>query len=117
MMRKLTREKWLKEMPELIYKLKKDYNFYYNRHYNFITKDIIELTNKSKLTHRIVLYTKDQRFFLVVYSKKGPSIYYTDDYVTSKWPVIRYFIRKFVKFYDKADKDRFEEEFAKYATE
>ena len=52
-MRKLTKDEWLKEMPDLIYKLKKNYGFYYSGCFR-ISKDILEITKNKKHKHKII---------------------------------------------------------------
>ena len=39
-MKTLNKEEWLSEMPELIYNLKLNYNFYFSGFYTNIKKDI-----------------------------------------------------------------------------
>ena len=105
-MKKLTKEEWLTEMPDLIYKLKKDYGFYYSGFPVRISKDILEIIKNPKNKHKVVLYNKDQKFFLVVYRKNDCVIYYTTEYMEDeKWNRISYFTKKFKKFYTKAEKE------------
>ena len=105
-MKSLTKEQWLEEIPELIYKLKKDYGFYYSGFPVRITKDILEIIKNPKNKHKIVLYNKDQKFFVVVYRKNDSVIYYTTEYIKDqKWNRISYFTKKFKKFYDKAERE------------
>ena len=45
---KKTRKEWLKEMPDVIYNLKKNYNFYYAcDRPSIIKKEITEVINKG----------------------------------------------------------------------
>ena len=102
----LNKEQWLKEMPELIYNLKFKYNFYFSGFYTHITKDILEIIKNPKNKHKISIYNKDNRFFLVVYSSRGADIYYTSEYRNDKnTNRIRYFMQKFNKSYKKAEVD------------
>ena len=103
-MKKLTKEEWLTKVPELIYKLKKDYGFYFSGMYSCISKDILEAVNPNKHKHKIMLYKRNQRFFLVVYMKNGYDIYYTNEYINdTSWNRVRYFLKKFQRAYDKAE--------------
>lgn len=105
-MKKLTKEEWLADMPELIHKLKKEYGFYYSGFPCRINKDILEIVNAGKHKHKIVLYRKDQRFFLVVYRKADSIIYFTNEYVDDKnWNRIRYFEKKFSRAYARAERE------------
>ena len=103
-MKTLNKEDWLNEMPKLIYNLKLNYNFYFSGFYTRIKKDILEIVKNPKHKHKIAVYTKDNRFWLVVYRKGSPDIYYTAEYKkdtnTSR---INYFMRKFRKSYKKAE--------------
>ena len=103
-MKTLNKEEWLNEMPELIYNLKLNYNFYFSGFYTNIKKDILEIVKNQKQKHKIAIYNKDNRFWLVVYRKGSPDIYYTAEYKkdTDK-SRISYFIRKFRKSYEKAE--------------
>lgn len=106
MMKNLTKEQWLEEIPELIYKLKKDYGFYYSGFPVRITKDILDIINTKKHKHKIVLYKRDQRYFMVVYRKNDTIIYFTNEYRDDKKNNrIRYFIKKFSRAYKKAEKE------------
>lgn len=103
-MRILNKEQWLTEMPKLIYKLRYKYEFYFSGHYSIIKKDILEIVNKSKHRHKIVLYTQNGRFYLVVYRKGSPDIYITNEYRhDTNYNRISYFLRKFKKSYEKAE--------------
>ena len=91
-------------MPELIYKLKSKYNFYFSGFYTHISKDILDIVKNPKNKHKISVYNKDNRFFLVVYSKRGADIYYIAEYKDDKnTNRIRYFMQKFNKSYKKAE--------------
>ena len=46
-MKTLNKEQWLNEMPELIYNLKLNYNFYFSGFYTKIKKDILEIGRAS----------------------------------------------------------------------
>ncbi len=65
----LNKDQWLSQMPELIYNLKSKYNFYFSGWYATINKDILEIIKNPKHKHKIAVYCKDKRFFLVVYRK------------------------------------------------
>lgn len=82
---KRTRKEWLNEMPEMINKLVKNYNFYYSGGYISTFKgEITDLVTKKykKNRHKIVLYQNEKmtQVYLVVYSKKTITVYYTNDY-------------------------------------
>jgi hypothetical protein len=101
------REGWLKTVPEVIYKLKREYNFYWPEMYVKTQKDIMEIINPEKHRHKIMLYNIKQRFFIVIYTKRGPQISYTDEYKNdTRYNRIKYFMNKFKKVYKKAEDDR-----------
>lgn len=103
-MKTLTKEEWLKEMPELIYKLKKEYGFYFSGYYSIIRKDILDVVKPEKHKHKIIIYRRGQRFFLVVYKKNDFDVYYTNEYVKdTSWNRINYFLKKFNSAYKKAE--------------
>jgi hypothetical protein len=103
-MKKLNKEQWLTEMPKLIYKLKFNYNFYFNGCYSIIKKDILEIVKNPKNKHKISVYNKDNRFFLVVYRKGSPDIYVCTEYKNdTSSNRIKYFMKKFIKSYKKAE--------------
>lgn len=105
-MRTLNKEEWLNEMPQLIYNLKRNYNFYFSGFYVTITKDILDIVKNPKNKHKISIYKRanDNRFFLVVYRKGSPDIYYTAEYKNdTSSNRIRYFMKKFEKSYKKAE--------------
>lgn len=103
-MKTLNKEEWLSEMPELIYNLKLNYNFYFSGFYTKIKKDILEIIKNPKHKHKIAVYTKDNRFWLVVYRKGSPDIYYTAEYKKDiNNSRVNYFMRKFNKSYEKAE--------------
>jgi hypothetical protein len=106
-MKEFKKEEWLTEIPKLIYKLKKNYGFYYNcRSYSRISRDILDVINPKKHKHKIVLYNKDNKFFVVVYRKNDTVIYYTNEYKRdTRYGRIRYFVNKFEKAYKKAEKE------------
>ena len=105
-MKTLNKEEWLSEIPELIYNLKLNYNFYFSGFYTRIKKDILEIIKNPKNKHKISIYNKDNRFWLVVYKKESPDIYYTAEYKkdTSN-SRISYFMKKFRKSYEKAESE------------
>ena len=103
-MKTLNKEEWLSEMPELIHNLKLNYNFYFSGFYTNINKDILEIIKNPKNKHKIAVYNKDNRFWLVVYRKGSPDIYYTAEYKKdTDTNRINYFMRKFRKSYKKAE--------------
>lgn len=105
-MKSMTKEEWLNDIPEMIYKLKKNYGFYYSGFYCNINKDILEVINPKKHKHKVVLYRRDQRFFLVVYRKNDQIIYFTNEYVgDTNWNRIRYFEKKFSRAYKRAERE------------
>lgn len=114
-MKTLNKEQWLTEMPELIYKLKVNYNFYFSGYYATIRKDILEIIKNPKNKHKIAVYNKDNRFWLVVYRKGSPDIYYTAEYKNdAKQGRVNYFMKKFRKSYQKAEADYEYREESKY---
>ena len=69
-----------------------------------INKDILEIIKNPKHKHKIAIYNKDNRFWLVVYRKGSPDIYYTAEYKKdTNNSRISYFMRKFRKSYKKAE--------------
>lgn len=108
-MRTLTKEEWLTEIPELIYKLRKEYGFYYSGWSCNIRRSIFEVIKDKKNLknrHRIVLYQNNQNFYLVIYRKNDTVIYETGEYhYDTKWNRISYFTKKFKKYYDKATEE------------
>lgn len=103
-MKTLNKEEWLSEIPELIYNLKLNYNFYFSGFYTRIKKDILEIIKNPKNKHKISIYNKDNRFWLVVYKKGTPDIYYTAEYKKdTSGSRISYFMKKFRKSYKKAE--------------
>ena len=105
-MKQFNKDEWLTEIPKLIYKLKKEYSFYYSGFNTRITKDILDVINPKKHKHKIVLYNKENKFFLVVYRKNDTIIYYTNEYRQDKtFNRIRYFVKKFSAAYKKAEKE------------
>lgn len=132
--KKKTRKEWLKEMPEIIYNLKKNYNFYYGKRPIEIKRDIIDIVeeNYDKNRHKIILYKTKNRellsLYLVVYAKKTVTIYYCLEYRyeqdiiftdidgtptgqtgnKNQWACIKRFMKKFDLAYEKAVKERTE---------
>ena len=105
-MKILNKEDWLNDMPKLIYNLKLNYNFYFSGFYTRIKKDILEIIKNPKNKHKISIYNKDNRFWLVVYKKESPDIYYTAEYKKdTNNSRISYFMKKFRKSYEKAESD------------
>ena len=100
----LSKEEWLNNMPKLIHNLKLNYNFYFSGFYTRIKKDILEIIKNPKNKHKISIYNKDNRFWLVVYKKGSPDIYYTAEYKQdTSSSRINYFMRKFRKSYKNAE--------------
>ena len=100
----LSKEEWLNDMPKLIHNLKLNYNFYFSGFYTKIKKDILEIIKNPKNKHKISIYNKDNRFWLVVYKKGSPDIYYTAEYKQDTGSSrINYFMRKFRKSYKNAE--------------
>ena len=105
-MKILNKEDWLNEMPKLIYDLKLNYNFYFSGFYTRIKKDILEIIKNPKNKHKISIYNKDNRFWLVVYRKGSPDIYYTAEYKKdTNNSRISYFMKKFRKSYEQAESE------------
>lgn len=131
---KLTRKEWLKELPEVIYNLKKNYNFYYSKRPIEIKRDIKDIVeeNYDRNRHKIILYRTKNRellsLYLVVYAKKTVTIYYCLEYRyeqniiftdldgnptgqtgnKNQWTCIKRFMKKFDLAYEKAVKERIE---------
>ena len=102
----LSKEEWLNDIPKLIYDLKLNYNFYFSGFYTRIKKDILEIVKNPKNKHKISIYNKDNRFWLVVYKKGVPDIYYTAEYKKdTNNSRISYFMKKFRKSYEKAESE------------
>ena len=105
-MKILSKEEWLNEMPELIHDLKLNYNFYFSGFYTKIKRDILDIIKNPKNKHKISIYNKDNRFWLVVYKKGTPDIYYTAEYKKdTSSSRISYFMKKFRKSYEKAEQE------------
>ena len=103
-MKILNKENWLNDMPKLIYDLKLNYNFYFSGFYTKIKKDILEIIKNPKNKHKISIYNKDNRFWLVVYRRGTPDIYYTAEYKKdTNNSRISYFMKKFRKSYEQAE--------------
>ena len=103
-MKVLNKDEWLNDMPKLIYDLKLNYNFYFSGFYTRIKKDILEIIKNPKNKHKISIYNKDNRFWLVVYKKGSPDIYYTAAYKKdTSSSRISYFMKKFRKSYEQAE--------------
>ena len=103
-MKTLNKEEWLSEIPELIHNLKLNYNFYFSGFDTKIKKDILEIVKNPKNKHKISIYNKDNRFWLVVYRKGSPDIYYTAEYKKdTSTNRINYFMKKFRKSYEQAE--------------
>lgn len=105
-MKILNKEEWLSEMPKLIHNLKLNYNFYFSGFYTRIKKDILEIIKNPKNKHKISIYNKDNRFWLVVYKKGSIDVYYTAEYKKdTNNSRISYFMKKFRKSYEKAESE------------
>lgn len=102
---RISREKWLKEMPQLIKNLKINYGFYFPTYtYGRTQKRIVDLVKEKQVKnrHKIILYTNYEDWYLVVYSKKNTTIYWCPDYKGDRWNNIRYFEKKFSLAYEEA---------------
>lgn len=105
-MKILNKDEWLNDMPKLIYDLKLNYNFYFSGFYTKIKKDILEIIKNPKNKHKISIYNKDNRFWLVVYKKGSPDIYYTAEYKKdTSSSRIGYFMKKFRTSYEQAENE------------
>ena len=105
-MKTLNKDEWLNDIPKLIYNLKLNYNFYFSGFYTKIKKDILDIVKNPKNKHKISIYNKDNRFWLVVYKKGSPEIYYTAEYKKdTNSSRISYFMKKFRKRYEEAEKE------------
>lgn len=110
-----SRKEWLKDMPDLIYKLTDEYGFYYNKSYNRI-KDIDKILDKNeKIRGRINVYVLEtettQIWYLVCYTKNFIKIHKCTEYcVGENWANVKRFITKFTKAYELAKNERFERE-------
>lgn len=109
----LSRKEWLKEIPEIIHNLKKNYNFDYDStFYKLLKIPIQDKMQKDfkKNAHKIVLYKsagKENIFYLSVYSKKNPKVYVCDEYKNegwNTWIAIKRFLKKFDLAYEGAVK-------------
>ena len=102
----LNKDQWLNDMPKLIYNLRLNYGFWFGCFYSNIKKDILEVVANPKNKHKICVYNKNKRFFLVIYKKNGPDIFYCSEYRNdTSSSRIRYFMRKFCRAYEKAEED------------
>ena len=112
--RKISRQEWLNDIPDLIYYLKKAYNFYYNENVLVKTNDIKELVLRKhkKNKHKIIAYynSYSYMYYLVVYCRDRIDIYYCDEYQGANWSVIKYFLNKFSLASKKAGNEDYEEE-------
>lgn len=119
----LNKDKWLEDMPELVYKLKYNYNFYFNGLCTSIQRDILEIVNekKDKHKHKIVFYQKNQRLFIVVYRKGSPDIYICNEYKDlDRVKYLRslyYFLNKLKRAYKKAEAEYEQKMFAEVAND
>lgn len=111
---KRTRKEWLKDMPDVIYRLVYGYRFYFCRPYLGYSKISSEISDfvikkyKDK-RHCISLYVNKTgtQWYLVVYAKNKITIYYTNEYSpTENWGNIKRFIKKFSTAADKANEER-----------
>lgn len=113
---KQTRLEWLQNVPEEIYHLVKNYNFYFAKvgyGYSNLSRDIVELVleKHSKNKHKIILYNSRPKntWYLVIYTKHRIDIYYTNE-IAESWSRVKYFINKFQKAAERAKDDRLKEE-------
>lgn len=107
-MKELDKETLLKEIPDLFYTLRFKYGFYFNGFITNINKDILEVVKarEAKNKHKIVIYNRNNRLFIVVYKKNGPDIYYCNEYRDDENDSrIKYFARKVRRAYQKAEDD------------
>lgn len=105
-MKQLTKDKWFSDIPKLIYNLKRNYGFYYSGQHTSITRHITDVLDPKKHNHKIVLYENNKIFYLVVYRKAGPIVYYTDGFrEDSNWRGIYAFKNLFKQEYDRAERE------------
>lgn len=104
---KVDKDTLLKEMPELLYKLKVEYNFWWGMTLCRPKKKITELVEKTKNRHRVTVYLyEDKSLYFVIYCNKKTDIYYCNDYKDDKNDNrVLYFIRKLKKYYLEASKE------------
>lgn len=112
------RKDWTKEIPELVYKLKHDYNFYYNDLCILIDKPLIDIINKNghKHHHKILLYfnLEEDTYYLTIYKKYSIDTYVLKHYSAAKHYLSRYrtaqtWIHKIKELYDKAAQEKEDE--------
>lgn len=104
---KVNKDTLLKDMPDLLYKLKVDYNFWFSGTLCRPKKKITELVEKTKNRHRITVYLyEDKSVYFVIFCKNKTDIYYCNDYQgDNNDNRVLYFVRKLKKYYLKASKE------------
>lgn len=106
---KVTKDYWLKEIPNLILILSSKYHFYWSKMYHNITKDPETLIKSKKdwYSHKMCLYrTEKGLFFFVIYCKNKVDVYYLEDNYLDSLGKVNYFIKKWAKHYEQ---DEYEE--------
>jgi hypothetical protein len=112
---------WMQEMGDLIYKLKRKYNFYYPDITAVITKNILDVikANQKKHSKKAILYWNAEidHYYLVIYCKSEIDIYeLTNKYSKSHSKQTRYkgaltFMYRFSEKYNTAKKECEDEQF------
>ena len=115
----ICRKDWLKNLPDVIYKLSNEYGFYYNGIYNHIKSiDDTLAKNETKGTRsRINLYVADTKenlpamWYLVIYTKRYIKVYKCNEYKRNEnYANIKRFVKKFTNAYKKGKEERFDRE-------
>lgn len=80
--------KWRKDMCDLVYRLKKNYNFYFSGTFITIRRSLGELIDArgKKNTHKMIMYFNDNsgEVSLVIYSRKNTTAYVLKDVYISQ---------------------------------
>ena len=112
------RKDWANEIPRLVYKLKHDYNFYYDGLCILINRPLADIINKNgyKHHHKILLYfnLEEDVYYLAIYKKYSIDIYTLENYSNAKHYLNRYktaqtWMRKIKELYDKAAQEKEDE--------
>lgn len=104
---KINKEDLLKDLPERLYLLKVNYNFWFGGILCRAKKDITELVNRTRNRHRITVYLyEDRSLYFVIYANKFTEVYYCNEYTNDKSDSrVLYFMRKLKRYYLKASKE------------
>lgn len=80
--------KWREDMCDLVFRLKKNYNFYFSGTFSTIHRSLGEVidTHGKKNAHKMILYFNDNsgEVSLVIYSRKNTTAYVLKDVYISQ---------------------------------